>query len=193
MSEKEEVRANARQVAFLALRAVLRGAFADVALDRLLQQFALKGSDRRLATELVYGSIRRQRTLDALIDQLGKKKAQDQPPDLRLILHLGLYQLRYLNQIPVSAAVDTAVELSKQNGLSGLAGFVNGLLRQYVRLAEGTQPGETAAISIRKDTIQCAEQCAEAIALDPLGSPQMIQSAAWQSCIATPIGLSKFG
>ncbi|MBI4780495.1 MAG: 16S rRNA (cytosine(967)-C(5))-methyltransferase [Oscillatoriophycideae cyanobacterium NC_groundwater_1537_Pr4_S-0.65um_50_18] len=128
------MKGEARQVAFEALRSVHRGAFADVALDRALRQTKLAENDRRLATELLYGSIRRQRTLDALVDQLATKKSQQQPPDLRLILHLGLYQLRYLNHIPASAAVDTAVELTKTNGLSGLAGFVNGVLRQYVRL-----------------------------------------------------------
>ncbi|MBD2098756.1 16S rRNA (cytosine(967)-C(5))-methyltransferase [Trichocoleus sp. FACHB-591] len=127
---------NPRQLAFLALRSIQRDAFADVALDRVLQDAELSSQDRRLVTELVYGSVRRQRTLDALIDQLGKKKAHQQPPDLRTILHLGLYQLRYLNQIPASAAVNTTVELAKQNGFSGLTGFVNGFMRQYIRLVE---------------------------------------------------------
>ncbi|BAU09638.1 rRNA SAM-dependent methyltransferase [Leptolyngbya sp. NIES-3755] len=122
---------NPRQLAFNALRAVHKGAFADVAVDQALQQSEISLLDRRLFTELVYGIIRRQRTLNALIDQFAKKS--DQPPDLRLILQLGLYQLRYLDQIPESAAVDTSVELAKRNKLSGLTGVVNGLLRQYLR------------------------------------------------------------
>lgn len=131
---------SARQLAFLALRQIQKGAFADVALDRLLQSGDLTSIDRRLVTELVYGTVRRQRTLDALIDQLATKPAQQQPPDLRLILQLGLYQLRYLNQIPASAAVNTTVDLAKQNGFKGLAGVVNGILRQYIRLAETNSP-----------------------------------------------------
>ena len=123
---------NARQLAFLALRAVAGGAFADIALDRVLTA-EISSNDRRLITELVYGSVRRQRTLDTLIDQFAKKPAQQQPPDLRLVLHLGLYQLRYLTHVPAAAAVDTTVELAKLNGLNGLTGFVNGLLRQYAR------------------------------------------------------------
>ncbi|MBD0262567.1 MAG: 16S rRNA (cytosine(967)-C(5))-methyltransferase, partial [Tolypothrix sp. Co-bin9] len=105
---------NPRQLAFIALREVHKGAYADVALDRVLQkvklgdrQSSLELSDRRLVTDLVYGSTRRQRTLDALIDQLGKKKSHQQPKDLRTILHLGLYQLRYQERIPPSAAVNT--------------------------------------------------------------------------------------
>ncbi|NEP53410.1 MAG: 16S rRNA (cytosine(967)-C(5))-methyltransferase RsmB [Moorea sp. SIO3C2] len=112
-----------------------RGAFADIALNRVLHTAQLTGADRGLVTELVYGSVRRQRTLDALIDQLGKKKANQQPPDLRTILHLGLYQLRYQGRIPASAAVNTTVDLAKNNGFKGLAGVVNGLLRNYARLA----------------------------------------------------------
>ncbi len=125
---------NARQTAFKALKLIDRQhLFTDVALDQQLRQGELSGVDRRLVTELVYGCVRRQRSLDFIIDQLAKKPAQKQPPDLRLILHLGLYQLRYLEQIPDSAAVNTTVQLAKDQGLQGLASFVNGLLRQYLR------------------------------------------------------------
>lgn len=123
-----------RQQAFLALQAIAHGGFADEVLAKILQQ-DLSEPDKRLTTELVYGSVRRQRTLDALIDQLGKKQSNRQPPNLRLILHLGLYQLRYLTQVPPSAAVNTSVELAKNNGFAGLSGVVNGILRQYIRLS----------------------------------------------------------
>jgi 16S rRNA (cytosine967-C5)-methyltransferase len=134
---------NSRQIAFLILRDIhRRGAFADVALDKWLRQIKIESKaegvkpDRALVTELVYGCVRRMRSLDALIDLLAKKPADKQPPDLRIILHLGFYQLRYLNQIPAGTAVDTTVELAKTNGMSGLTGVVNGLLRQYLRQAE---------------------------------------------------------
>lgn len=127
-----------RQIAFTALREVHRGAYADIAIDRTLQKFKLSDHDRRLMTELVYGSVRRQRSLDAIIDQIADKKSQQQPRDLRCILHLGLYQLRYQQKIPVSAAVNTTVQLAKENGFPGLTGFVNGFLRQYIRLLEKT-------------------------------------------------------
>ncbi|HEY9633001.1 MAG TPA: 16S rRNA (cytosine(967)-C(5))-methyltransferase [Coleofasciculaceae cyanobacterium] len=143
---------NPRQSAFLALRDVYRrGAFTDIALDRVLRTAKLNRLDRGLVTELVYGSVRRQRSLDALIDQLGKKKAHQQPPDLRIILHIGLYQLRYQERIPASAAVNTTVELAKENGFKGLTGVVNGLLRQYDRLAtSGADPLELPEEAIER-------------------------------------------
>jgi 16S rRNA (cytosine967-C5)-methyltransferase len=137
----------ARQVAFQALKQIQRGAFADVALDRALTQSDLQPRDRHLATELIYGSLRRQRTLDAIITHLATKPADKQPPDLRLILHIGLYQLRYLTQIPAAAAINTTVDLAKQNGLSGLSGFVNGLLRKYDRHPDQALPTVTDPIA----------------------------------------------
>ncbi len=128
---------------------VQAGAYADVALHRTLAQVqpgegdsaGERSAERAFATELVYGTVRRQRTLDALIDQLGTRPADKQPPVLRLLLHLGLYQLRYLAGVPASAAVNTSVELAKANGLGKLAGVVNGLLRQYDRqAADGKDP-----------------------------------------------------
>ncbi len=128
---------SARQLALLALQAInQKGAYTDVALDRLLHSSRLESRDRALTAELVYGIVRRQRSLDTIIDQLAKKKAHQQPPVLRIILHLGLYQLRYLDQIPAAAAVHTSVELAQKNGLKKLSGVVNGILRQYLRLAE---------------------------------------------------------
>ncbi len=141
--------AGARQLALNVLLQVQAGAYADVALHRTLAQAELGESDslgersaeRAFATELVYGTVRRQRTLDALIDQLGARPAAKQPPVLRLVLHLGLYQLRYLTAVPASAAVNTTVDLAKANRLGRLSGVVNGLLRQYIRQAEdGTDP-----------------------------------------------------
>ena len=130
-----------RQIAFEALRAIDRGAFADVALDKNFHQSRLSLQDKALVTELVYGTVRRQRSLDALIDQYGKIKANKQPADLRNILRLGFYQLRYLQKIPDRAVVDTTVQLAKDRRLGKLSGVVNAMLRQYGRdAAKGSDP-----------------------------------------------------
>ncbi len=127
----------ARQIAFEALRAIDRGAFADVVIDRKLKDAKtigqLSAQDRGLVTELVYGTVRRQRTLDALIDQYGKRPAAKQQADLLQILRLGFYQLRYLDHVPDHAVVDTTVQLAKAQRLGKLSGVVNGMLRQYIR------------------------------------------------------------
>ena len=150
---------NPRQIAFLALREVhRRGAFADVALDRTFRNSQLTDLDRRLVTELVYGSVRRMRAIDFIIDKLATKKSSQQPPELRTILHLGLYQLQYLNHIPPSAAVNTTVQLAKENGFSGLSSFVNGLLRQYIRLTLVEQASYLSINDSRQDACSTQEQ-----------------------------------
>jgi 16S rRNA (cytosine967-C5)-methyltransferase len=132
---------SARQVALNILRAVQGGAYADVALHRGLSQTQLAEQDRRFVTELVYGTVRQQRTLDALIEQLSARPTTQQPPMLLLLLRLGLYQLRYLERVPASATVNTTVELAKANQLGRLSGVVNGLLRQYLRQVDaGVDP-----------------------------------------------------
>jgi 16S rRNA (cytosine967-C5)-methyltransferase len=130
-----------RQLAFLALLAIERGVYADVALHRVLDSTSLTKGERSLATELVYGTVRRKRSLAALIPVLVTQKSRQLPPKLTVILQLGLYQLRYLDRVSSSAAVSSTVELAKQNGFSGLSGFVNALMRQYTRLqATGVDP-----------------------------------------------------
>lgn len=139
-----------RQIAFLTLREIYRHrAYADVALDKWLGRSSLADADRSLATELVYGCVRKQRLLDLTIDRLATKTADRQSPDIRILLQLGLYQLRYLDRVPDAAAVSTTVDLAKANRLSGLSGFVNGVLRRYSRL----QGKETEDLELPDDPV----------------------------------------
>ncbi|MQK95225.1 16S rRNA (cytosine(967)-C(5))-methyltransferase, partial [Escherichia coli] len=109
---------------------VAKGAYADVALHQVLQRHSLQAGDRALVTELVYGTIRQQRTLATLIQGF----CQQLPPlRVQLVLRLGLYQLRYLDRVPPHAAVHSSVELVKEMGLGGFAKLVNGVLRRYTR------------------------------------------------------------
>ncbi|MGK7927305.1 MAG: 16S rRNA (cytosine(967)-C(5))-methyltransferase [Spirulina sp.] len=142
---------DSRQLAFTALQQIYsQGAYTDIALDRVLRDPEIQPADRGLTTELVYGIVRRRRSLDRLIDRLGKNSAQQQPLPLRIILQIGLYQLHYLSQIPDSAAVNTAVELAKKNGFKRLSGVVNGILRQYLRLAAK----ETDLLQLPEDRVE---------------------------------------
>ena len=118
-----------RRLAWKVLEAVAAGAFADNALERELAKTNLAPLDRGLATELAYGAIRQRLLLDAWIDAHGRLKANRQPPRLRWLLHVGLYQLLFSSRVPASAAVNTSVQLAKEAGFARLAPVVNGLLR----------------------------------------------------------------
>lgn len=126
---------NARQLVLKILREIDKNnSFINISLDSAFKHNELSRQDRGLCTELVYGIIRCQRTLDSLIDQLGNKKSQKQSPVLRRILHIGLYQLLYLDHVPLSAAVNTSVDLAKNNNLNVLSKVVNAILREYIRV-----------------------------------------------------------
>jgi 16S rRNA (cytosine967-C5)-methyltransferase len=127
-----------RQLAWQVLQAVAAGAYADAALERELASLARAGgglspADRALATEIAYGAIRQRLLLDGWIDALGKVSALRQPPPLRWLLHVGLYQLLFSDRVPAAAAVSTTVALAKRVGLGRLAPVVNGMLRSLLR------------------------------------------------------------
>lgn len=129
-----------RRSAWRVLQAVAAGAWADAALERELARRPLPPADRALATDLAYGAIRQRRLLDAWLDAHGRVPALRQPPRLRWLLHVALYQLLFLERVPASAAVSTAVELARQGSLGRLAGVVNAVLRSVLR-ARGERPG----------------------------------------------------
>ena len=143
-----------RQLAWQVLLAVGAGAYADVALERELQRTPIEGADRALATELAYGAIRQRRLLDAWLDALGKVPAQKQPPKLRWLLHLGLYQLLFSDRVPASAAVSTTVDLAKRGGLGRLAPVANGMLRSALRRREGLGVGPWDGLELPADPRQ---------------------------------------
>jgi 16S rRNA (cytosine967-C5)-methyltransferase len=122
----------ARDLAFAILQALGNGART---LDYWLSHHAvavdaLSRSDRALMHTLVFGVLRWRMQLDWFIDQLAQKPKKKIDPAVRNILRLAIFQLLYLDRIPHSAAVNTAVNLTKTCGRSWAAAFVNGLLRR---------------------------------------------------------------
>jgi 16S rRNA (cytosine967-C5)-methyltransferase len=106
-------------------------AFSNLLLHQQLQKSDLENRDKRLVTEIVYGTIQRQNTLDFIINELVKKKTVDMW--VRQLLQLSLYQFIYLDKIPERAIVHEAVEIAKWRGNLGVSKFVNGVLRSFLR------------------------------------------------------------
>ncbi len=121
----------------LALSVLLRcekdGGYSNLALPAALAKSGLSPADRSLATELVYGTLERQITLDHYLSALSSRPLSDMFPDVRNALRLGAYQLLFLDRIPDSAACDESVELVKRRRGPKTAGFVNAVLRSLIR------------------------------------------------------------
>jgi len=98
---------------------------------------SLSPADRSLCQELVYGVVRRQRTLDWLIARKTERRVQK--ATLQILLRLGLYQMFWLDRIPHHAAVNETVELARQLGCGPQSGFINALLRGYASERDETK------------------------------------------------------
>ncbi len=123
-----------REIAFQVLRRVEEGgAFASRALDAALAQAgAIDPREAALATELVYGTLRRALALDARIAPHSRRAMETLDPAARVALRLGAYQLIHLGT-PAHAAVGETVALAKKADHGRAAGFVNAVLRALAR------------------------------------------------------------
>ena len=124
---------NPRQIAARILSQRLSsGEFTENLLETALAATRLSPADRGLCHELVCGVVRWQATLDCLIARK-TDPARQQRPALKNLLRLGLYQIFWLDRIPPHAAVHETVELAKHSGYGAQAGFINAVLRGYLR------------------------------------------------------------
>lgn len=135
----------ARRAAFEALTRVDRGAKSDIALLEVLR--GLDSRDAGLATQIVYGVLRRRAQLDWLIRQASARALEKLDPAVLRALRMGAFQLRFLERVPSHAAVDSSVELVKRAGLRSAAGFVNAVLRRLPELPE-RWPDEALEVSL---------------------------------------------
>lgn len=125
---------SARETALDILLAVEeREAFSNLAIHRHLEQSGLDQRDRGLVTELVYGTIQRQNTLDWILGRLVKKGPRSLERWVHQLLRLGLYQLRHLDKMPARAVVHETVRMANIRGHRGISGLINGVLRSYLR------------------------------------------------------------
>jgi 16S rRNA (cytosine967-C5)-methyltransferase len=125
---------NVRQLASEILSKVdTRKAYADVLLDHSFKNAALSERDRALLTELTYGTLRWRGKIDARLNLYFRRGLKDTDPFIRNLLRVAFYQLLFLDKIPDHAAVHEAVELAKAYGGDNVAGFVNAVLRNFLR------------------------------------------------------------
>ena len=90
----------------------------------------LSAVDYALATELVMGVLRWRSCLDRQISEASSQTPDKLDLEVLIALRLGIYQMRYLERIPVRAAIHQAVELVKRARKQSAASFVNAVLRR---------------------------------------------------------------
>jgi len=117
-----------RRAAFHVLLATVRGGYAS----DLLAAIPLDPREAALASEIVFGVLRRQAQLDYLIRHYSGR-ASRLDPEVAVALRMGIYQIRHLERVPPHAAVSQSVELVKQARKRSAAALVNAVLRKVDR------------------------------------------------------------
>ena len=124
----------AREAALIGLLKVERDqGFAHIVLNQVLSGSAMDVPEKKLATEIFYGSLRMRAALDFILSKLLTRPLAEQSPQLLAVLRLGLYQLMYMDRIPEFSAVDEAVKIAKKYCSRQESKVVNAVLRNYLR------------------------------------------------------------
>ena len=122
---------NPRQIALEALIKTTRdGAYSNLTLDAMLSKTDLDTRDKSFVSNLFYGVIERQLTIDYQLSLYLSKPLKKLKPEVLAILRMGAYQILFMDKVPDSAAVNESIKLSKKNGASFASGLINAVLRK---------------------------------------------------------------
>ncbi|MFZ1381990.1 MAG: transcription antitermination factor NusB [Scrofimicrobium sp.] len=122
--------------------------FANLLLPKMLREEQsanprFSPQDAAFVSELVYGTTRRQRTLDQVLTPLSTKPLDQLDAPVRACLRLGAYQLMYM-RVPDHAAVSETVSVARELSGDGPSKTVNAVLRSLLR--QGTDEALTKAV-----------------------------------------------
>jgi|SRR5690625_123903 len=126
-------KSNVRSLAHdILIRVEKSGSFSHLLLANVIKKENLAINDERLLTEIVYGTIERQITLDYYVSSFiqSKKRIEDW---VKVLLRMSIYQLYFLEKVPEYAIINEAVNIAKRKGHKGIGSFVNGVLRSILR------------------------------------------------------------
>lgn len=125
--------------------------YSNIVIDKTIRQMELPPREAALASALFYGVLEKRIALDWALGRFSKKPVEKLDAPVREILRLSVYQLLYMDKIPDSAAVNEAVKACRKAGKSSASGFVNGVLRNFLRHRESLPwpQGGDEALSIQ--------------------------------------------
>ena len=125
-----------RSVRFTVLELLNRmdgNAYSNLVLDSVLGSAEFSAKEKGFASRLFYGVLERKLTLEYIISKYSSRPLKKLDASVANILKMGIYQLLYMDSVPDSAAVNESVLLTRQCGKSSASGFVNAVLRGFIR------------------------------------------------------------
>ncbi|MBN1664722.1 MAG: 16S rRNA (cytosine(967)-C(5))-methyltransferase RsmB [Deltaproteobacteria bacterium] len=114
-------------------RIEVKGAFAEPLLDEVLSGNRLNNIlDRKLLTQIVYGTLRLRGRIDWIIALFYRGRLDDLDTDVKNVLRMSVYQLFFTQRLPHFAVCDEAVKIAKRLNPK-TSGLVNAVLRNAIR------------------------------------------------------------
>lgn len=149
---------NTRELALgILLEVTKEGGYSHMVLRSVLEKHQyLEKKERAFLTRLSEGTIQRMIELDYIINQFSRVKVNKMKPVIRNILRMAVYQMKYMDSVPASAACNEAVKLARKRGFSSLSGFVNGVLRSVSKNLDGVKYPEEGENPIEAISVRCS-------------------------------------
>lgn len=94
---------------------------------------SLDDRDRGFFKTVCDGVCEKHILIDYILDLFSKTPVEKMKPYIRTVLRMSVYQLMWMENVPDSAVCNEAVKLVSSRGMSGLKGYVNGVLRNISR------------------------------------------------------------
>ena len=123
---------NVKQVAINLITQVDKGGYSNIVLNETFKALDINSKEKAFITEIFYGVIRNKEFLDYMISKITKEIKKEW---LRNILRLSIYQITFMNS-DNKGVVWEATELTKKKYSLPISKFINGSLRNYIRIKE---------------------------------------------------------
>lgn len=135
-----ENKKNLRNTVLNMLDATLeKGQLSHLVINNAFSEEQLSAQDRAFINRTYSGTLEKLVYLDYVIEHFLSVKLKKLKPVIRNILRMSIYQMKFMDSVPDYTCINEAVRLTKKRGLSNLTGFVNGILRNIQREADGLE------------------------------------------------------
>jgi transcription antitermination protein NusB len=110
----------------------------ETVLARNIERYQATVDDKDFIIELVHGVAKLETKLDKELQPIAPEWPIDQIARMdRVVLRMGLYELKFGKDIPPKVVINEAVELAKAFGSDNSSKFVNGVLGTVLRQITG--------------------------------------------------------
>jgi 16S rRNA (cytosine967-C5)-methyltransferase len=172
MTENKNVRRAALDILMRMEKSEGEG-YSNRLIDSAISKYAFDGANRALLSQIVSGVTERRITLDYIIQKFSKAPLSKLDSDALCLLRMGIYQLRYLDRVPSHAAVNETVNLARSRS----RGFINAILRSYLRTDEIKYPEKPDELRLSVEYSAPRELCAKFISLFGVKESEKILSS----------------